>query len=376
MGARRLKIRSVEPFILHVPVNAGSISDSTHTVTHWGVVGTRIVTDDGLIGFGFTGTHSHLPTDRLITSCIAESYAPLLIGEDALDGHRLWRKLAHFPAVRWVGRAGITHLALAAIDIALWDLRAKAAGLPLWKLLGGATKEKLEAYNTDIGWLSIAKDDMVAKSRRAIEHDGFRRLKLKVGHDDPMVDIDRIEAVRAAIGPRVTIAIDANGRWDLPTCQRFCARAEPLDIFWFEEPMWFDDIGSHAALAAATSIPLALGEQLYTADAFRSFIEAAAVEYVQPDVTRLAGITEYIQVADTAHSHRLPVVAHVGDMGQVHVHLSYWHPATPMLEYIPWIKDAFVEPIRVEAGYYVRPESPGAGCTLTDAAMSSHAKPC
>jgi L-alanine-DL-glutamate epimerase-like enolase superfamily enzyme len=140
--------------------------------------------------------------------------------------------------------------------------------------------------------------------------------------------------------------------------------------------MWFDDIGSHTALAAATSIPLALGEQLYTADAFRSFIEAAAVEYVQPDVTRLAGITEYIQVADTAHSHRLPVVAHVGDMGQVHVHLSYWHPATPMLEYIPWIKDAFVEPIRVEAGYYVRPESPGAGCTLTDAAMSSHAKPC
>jgi L-alanine-DL-glutamate epimerase-like enolase superfamily enzyme len=145
-----LKIRSLEPFILHVPVNAGSISDSTHTVTHWGVVGTRIVTEDGLIGFGFIGTHSHLPTDRLIAACIAESYAPLLIGEDASEGHRLWSKLANFPAIRWVGRAGITQLALAAIDIALWDLRAKAAGLlPLWKLLGGASKEKLEAYNTD-----------------------------------------------------------------------------------------------------------------------------------------------------------------------------------------------------------------------------------
>jgi L-alanine-DL-glutamate epimerase-like enolase superfamily enzyme len=371
-----LKIRSVEPFILHVPVNAGSISDSTHTVTHWGVVGTRIATNDGLIGFGFTGTHSHLPTDRLITSCIAESYAPLLIGEDAAEGHQLWHKLAHFPPVRWVGRAGVTHLALAAIDIALWDLRAKAAGLPLWKLLGGATKEKLEAYNTDVGWLSIAKDDLVAQCKRAIEHDGFRRLKLKVGHDDPMVDIDRIEAVRAAVGSRVTIAIDANGRWDLPTCKRFCARAEPLDIFWFEEPMWFDDIGSHSALATSTFIPIALGEQLYTADVFRSFIDAAAVEYVQPDVTRLAGITEYIQVAELAHSHRLPVVAHVGDMGQVHVHLSYWHPATPMLEYIPWIKDAFVEPIRVMDGYYVRPETPGAGCTLTEVAMSSYAKSC
>jgi L-alanine-DL-glutamate epimerase-like enolase superfamily enzyme len=376
MEAPLMEIRSVEPFILHIPVNAESISDSTHTVTHWGVVGTRILTDDGLTGFGFTGTHAHLPTDRLIAACIADSYAPLLIGEDASEGHRLWRKLAHFPAIRWVGRAGVTQLALAAIDIALWDLRAKSAGLPLWKLLGGATKGKLEAYNTDIGWLSIAKDDLVCKSKRTVEHDGFRRLKLKVGHDDPMIDIDRIEAVRAAVGPRVTIAIDANGRWDLPTCQRFCARAEPLDIFWFEEPMWFDDVGSHAALAASTSIPVALGEQLYTVDAFRSFIDAMAVEYVQPDVTRLAGVTEYIQVAEMAHAHRLPVVSHIGDMGQVHVHLSYWHAATPMLEYIPWIKDAFVEPIRVEDGYCVRPERPGAGCTLTETAMASYAKPC
>src|SRR5580704_16182472 len=202
-----LKIRSLEPFILHVPVTSGSISDSTHTVTHWGVVGTRIVTDSGLIGFGFTGTHSHLPTDRLITSCIAESYAPLLIGEDASDGHRLWRKLAHFPAVRWVGRAGITQLALAAIDIALWDLRAKAAGLPLWRLLGGATKQKLEAYNTDIGWLSIPKDALVEKSLRAGEHDGVRRLRLKGGHAAPTIDIERIEALRKAVGPSVAIAV-------------------------------------------------------------------------------------------------------------------------------------------------------------------------
>lgn len=371
-----MRIQSVTPFILHVPVNADSISDSTHTVTHWGVVGARIATDAGIEGFGFTGTHAHLASDRLITACIVESYAPLLIGEDALDGYRLWHRLQHFPAIRWVGRAGITQLALAAVDVALWDIRAKAARQPLWKLLGGATKDQLEAYNTDIGWLSIAKNDLVAKSRQAIEEDGFRRLKLKVGHADPMIDLDRIEAVRKAVGPGVTIAIDANGRWDLPTCQRFCARAEALDIFWFEEPMAFDDIGSHRTLAASTSIPIALGEQLYTAEAFNSFIDASAVQYVQPDVTRLAGITEYIQVADNAHSHHLPVAAHVGDMGQVHVHLSYWHAASPMLEYIPWIKEAFEEPIRVEGGYYVRPEAPGAGSTPTASAFAAYARPC
>ncbi len=371
-----MRIQSVEPFILHVPVNNESISDSTHTVTHWGVTGARIRTDNGLEGVGFTGTHAHLPSDRLIARCISESYAPLLIGEDAQDGYRLWHKLAHFPALRWVGRSGIVQLALAAVDIALWDLRAKSAGLPLWKLLGGATKEKLEAYNTDIGWLSIKKDDLVARSLHAVGDDGFRRLKLKVGHDDPLVDVDRIAAVRKAVGPHVTIAIDANGKWDLPTAQRFCALVEPLDIFWFEEPLWFDDPGSHKTLAASTSIPLALGEQLYSADAFESFISAGAVQYVQPDVTRLAGITEYIQVAQSARARRLPVVAHVGDMGQVHVHLSYWHAATPMLEYIPWIKDCFVEPIRVEGGYYLRPEMPGAGSTLTEAAIASYGKKC
>lgn len=370
-----MRIRSVEPFILHVPLNAASISNSTHTITHWGVVGARIVTEDGLVGFGFTGTHAHLPSDRLVTACIADSYAPLLVGEDAADGDALWLKLARHPALQWVGRAGITQIALAAVDIALWDLRAKAANMPLWQLLGGATKSRLEAYNTDIGWLSISKDALVEKSLRAIEHDGFRRLKLKVGHADPMLDIARIEAVRSAVGPSVTIAIDANGKWDLPTCQRFCARAQPLDLFWLEEPMWYDDVASHAALARSTAIPVALGEQLYTADAFANFIAAGAVQYVQPDVTRLGGITEYIQVAHTAHSHHLPVVAHVGDMGQVHVHLSFWHPATSMLEYIPWIKDCFAEPIRVADGHYVRPQLPGAGSTLTEAAVAAYSRP-
>lgn len=369
-----MKIKTVEPYILHAPIHMGSISDSTHTITHWGIVGVKITTTDGLSGYGFTGTHAHLASDRLITSCISECYAPMLIGEDAQDGDRLWHKLARYPAIQWVGRAGISHIALAAIDIALWDLRAKKAQLPLWKLLGGATVEKLEAYNTDIGWLSISQDKLVEGARRTLEHDGFRRLKLKVGHDDPMIDIKRFEAVRRAVGPNVTIAIDANGKWDLPTCQRFCAAAEPLDVFWFEEPMWYDDVRSHAALARSTSIPVALGEQLYTADAFSNFIDASAVQFVQPDVTRVAGITEYIQVAHNAHSHRLPVVAHVGDMGQVHVHLSYWHPATTMLEYIPWIKDCFIEPIRIEDGNYVRPQEPGVGCTLTEFAIDNYSQ--
>ncbi|WP_342358757.1 mandelate racemase/muconate lactonizing enzyme family protein [Terrarubrum flagellatum] len=358
-----MRIIAVEPFILHLPLTQASISDSTHSITHWGVVGARVRTEGGLEGFGFTGTHAHLPSDRLITSCISDCYAPLLIGEDATERTRLWKKLARFPAIQWVGRAGITHLALAAIDVALWDLAAKKALLPLWKYLGGRNTDALEAYNTDVGWLSFTCEQLVENCRRAVEAEGFRRIKVKVGHDDPNVDIARLEAVRRAIGANVGMAIDGNGKWDLPNCLRFCARAADLDIFWFEEPLWYDDVGSHATLARSSSIPVALGEQLYTLDAFRSFVDAGAIHYVQPDVTRLGGITEYLQVADLALSHRLPVAPHAGEMSQVHVHLSYSHPASSILEYIPWIKDHFEEPADVKDGVFNLPSRPGAGAT-------------
>jgi L-alanine-DL-glutamate epimerase-like enolase superfamily enzyme len=370
-----MKIASVEPFILHIPVTGGSIADSTHRISHWGVVGARIRTSDGLEGYGFTGTHAHLPSDRLITSCIRDCYASLLIGEDARQVQKLWLKLARFPALQWVGRAGITQLALAAIDLALWDLNAKAAGVPLWHLLGGPARESLEGYNTDVGWLSIPDAELVDGCRRAVEVDGFRRVKVKVGHADIGRDVRRLEAVRKALGADITIAIDGNGKWDLPTCQRFCARAEALDIFWFEEPLWYDDVASHAALARATSIPIALGEQLYTVDAFQAFFAANGIHWVQPDVTRLGGITEFLQVADLALARRLPVAAHAGDMSQVHVHLSFAHPAAALLEYIPWIKDHFVEPIAVSDGLYLRPQVPGAGTTPTTDAFTRFAKP-
>lgn len=369
-----MRIVSIEPFILHIPVTGGSIADSTHRISHWGVVGTRLVTADGLTGYGFTGTHADLASDRLITSCIRDCYAPLLAGEDASEHGRLWLKLARHPALQWVGRAGIIQLALAAVDVALWDLKAKKAGVPLWHLLGGASKPKLEAYNTDIGWLSIPRDELVEGARMAVERDGFHRIKIKVGHADPMTDIGRLEAVRRAVGDHVTMAVDGNGKWDLPTCKRFCARAEGLDLFWFEEPLWYDDIGSHAELARSTSIPVALGEQLYTLDAFRAFVQAGAVHYVQPDVTRLGGVTEYLQVAELALAHRLPVAPHAGEMSQVHVHLAYWHPATPVLEYIPWIKDAFEEPATVADGCFRRPEQPGAGTTPTKDAFERFAR--
>jgi len=368
-----MKISAVTPFILHVPVTGAQISDSTHTLTHWGVVGARIDTEDGLSGYGFTGTHAFLPGDQLITRCIATCHAPLLIGEDARDTTRLWHKLARNPALQWIGRAGITTLSHAAIDVALWDLKGKAAGMPLWKLLGGQAHERVRAYNTDIGWLSIADDALVAGARRAVD-EGFSGIKIKVGSTVER-DLRRLAAVRRAIGPDITLAIDGNGKWDLPTCLRFCAAAQAHDVYWFEEPLWYDDVKGHAQLARATRIPVALGEQLYSTDAFAEFFAQQAIHWVQPDVTRMAGLTEVLRVCDHAHAQRLPVAPHAGDMSQVHVHLAYAHPAVAVLEYIPWIKACFTDPAEVVDGFFRLPQQAGAGTTPTGPAWARYRKP-
>ena len=272
-----MRIEAVTPFILHVPVTGAQIADSTHTVSHWGVVGARIDVEGGSSGYGYTGTHAHLASDQLITRCIATCLAPLLVGEDAREVTRLWQRIARHPALQWVGRAGITTLAHAAIDVALWDLKAKAAKQPLWKLLGGQAREGVRAYNTDIGWLSLPDATLLRGAQDAVQQ-GFTGIKIKVGSGVER-DLKRLRAVRKAIGPDVTLAIDGNGKWDLPTCQRFCRAAEDLDVFWFEEPLWYDDVKGHAQLARATRIPIALGEQLYTTDAFAEFFAQQAREW-------------------------------------------------------------------------------------------------
>lgn len=359
-----MKISKIETFILHVPVTGSSIGDSLHHLTHWGVPGVVLHTDIGLRGYGYTGTHAHLPTDRLIADAIEYTYGPLLVGEEADEVLRLWQKMHKFAPALWVGRAGILKLALAAVDIALWDLKAKAAGLPLWRLLGGAHAQGIEAYNTDCGWLSLPKAELVDSCRKLVEEAGWRGLKVKIGSADPWCDLDRVQAARQAVGPKIRLMVDANGAWDLPTAIRYGRRLADYDITWFEEPLWYDDVQGHARLAQAISTPIALGEQIDSIDGFRQFLTAGAVHYPQPDATRLGGITEWWQVADLALADRLPVAPHAGDMVQIHLQLALAHPACTILEYIPWLRECFEEPAEVKEGHAVPPQRPGAGTTL------------
>lgn len=354
-----MKIAKVETFIVRTPIRR-EIGDATHAFTHWSTTGCWIHTDDGLVGTGYTGLEGN--GEQLITDVIEQHYAPVLIGRDPFEVKALWEEL-QWGRLHWVGRAGVTQMALSAVDIALWDLLARAAEVPLWKLLGGAKPAYITTYNTDGGWLNWSIDELVADAGRIVE-EGWTALKVKVGADDPADDVKRVAAVRAAIGDTPRLMVDANMVWDARTARSVGRRLEEYDLSWIEEPLHPDDIPGHARLASDLTTPIAVGESLYHRFAFRDYVTADAAAVLQVDVTRVGGVTEWLRVAGLAASFNLPVVPHVGDMMQVQQHLVAATPNAPMLEYIPWTLELFTEPVRVERGRIVVPQSPGASTAL------------
>lgn len=367
-----MKIKRLQTFILHVPVTKSLIGDSTHKVTKWGMPGVIIEAEDGTKGYGYTGTHADITIDRAIISLIDGLFAPLLIDEDAEQVHYLNDKMMKYPQNIWVGRGGLLQLAISAIDIALWDLKAKLEGNPLWKSLGGTTKRKISAYNTDCGWLVRSVDELIDDCKKAVLEDGFSSVKLKVGKPDPKEDLYRVEKVRAALGDQVTIMVDANAKWDLATAKQYGSKFADYNIRWFEEPMWHNDVKSHQILAEHITTPIALGELLYTIDEFRDFMINSAVDYIMPDATRCGGLTGVWNVAELGKALHIPVTPHHGDMMQAQLHLCMAHTSCNLLEYIPWTLHCFEEPVKVTDGYYELPSAPGAGTTLTKQALENY----
>ncbi|GHO88076.1 mandelate racemase/muconate lactonizing enzyme family protein [Dictyobacter formicarum] len=354
-----MKITKVESFIIRTPIRR-DIGDSTHMFTHWSTPGCWITTDEGLIGTGYTGLEGN--GEELIKQVIDQYYAPKLLGRDPFEVKRIWEEL-QWGRLHWIGRAGVTQMALSAVDIALWDIMAQAAGVPLWKLLGGDKPQAIKTYNTDGGWLNWTLDELVTDTRRFVEQ-GWPGVKIKIGSADPWDDYRRVKAVREAIGDDILLMVDANMVWDVNTACLWGKRLEEFHIHWLEEPLHPDDIAGHARLARELVTPIALGENLYHRYSFRDYITTGAVEVVQADVTRVGGITEWVRIANLAACFNVPVVPHVGDMMQIQQHLVAATPNAPMLEYIPWILDLFEDPVVVERGHIKVPDRPGASTRM------------
>ncbi|HET6294922.1 MAG TPA: mandelate racemase/muconate lactonizing enzyme family protein [Kribbella sp.] len=352
-------IEAVETYALAVPL-ARPIADSTASLRSWIVPVVEIRTADGRVGTGISGVHLG---PELLCDVITNYYAPTLVGTGSEDILGTWKRLYWLPT-HWLGRQGTVHMALGMVDMALWDLAAQRAGVPLWRLLGG-TADVIETYNTDGGWLSLGIDDLVRDLTTLIDR-GWRRVKIKVGSPDWREDAQRIRAVRRAIGDGITLMCDANQRWDFSTARQILPVLEEVGMDWFEEPLHADDLEGHQRLQAATTVDIAAGESLYSYHAFSSFIAGDAIRVVQPDVTRVGGVTEWQQIASQAGGRGARLVPHAGDMMQVHQHLvgTTLGEPEPLVEFIPWTQQAFRDRSVVRDGYLERPQQPGASTAI------------
>lgn len=281
----------------------------------------HVHTDAGVSGLGLTGGL------RATRALIHEHLADVLVGRDPFETERLWEAL--FWRVRGYGRKGLAFQAVSALDIALWDLKAKALELPLYRLLGPC-RDDVPVYGSG-GWTNHTLDELVAEQRGFVEQ-GFPRVKMKIGKDFGQAereDLQRLEAVRKAIGDDVELYVDANNGYHAKQAIRMARHLEDYGVAWFEEPVLADDIDGLAAVARATPIPVASGEHEYTKYGFRDLIARGGADIVQPDVGRVGGITEWLKVAHLAHAFNLPVAPHA--YAPVHLHLAM---ATPNLRVV------------------------------------------
>lgn len=362
-----MKITGVETYLLDVPLKQRTITDSQSRLDSVEFVAVRIDTDEGISGWGFNWNYTK--GLRAVQCMIDENYAPRLVGRDPLMRKEIVRDLYY--TNHFIGRVGAARVGLCAVELALWDIQLKIAGMPLWKYLG-PVRTKVKAYSTDGGWLDWTVQELIDDMKALIDR-GFDAVKMKLGRPNPREDYERVKAVRKAIGDHVKLMTDVNTVWDLKTAMVWGRRLEEFDVYWLEEPMHPFDKKAHAELAKALDLPIAVGETIYTKYDFRDYIEMGAVDIVQADATKLLGIDEWLQVAALAAAYNLEVVPHTNVQQKLHVQLAAATPNVPMVENCyESLNDIWEEPVRVVDGYYTLPEEPGLGCKLRDEILERH----
>ena len=346
-----VKIVSADAYLVDIEVERVR-TDAVQSFVKQETIFVEVSASDGSTGAGYSYTIG--TGGRAVLALLRDSMLPRLIGQDPRRVEAIWRDL--FTANRATTVGAITSLALAAIDTALWDLRCRSAGLPLWVYAGGA-KDRVPLYDTEGGWLHLETEELVAGAK-ASQAAGWGGVKIKVGRS-PAADADRLAAVRAAVGPEMDLMVDANQSLTAADAIRRARLLEPYDLFWFEEPMPADDVAGHVALAAATTLPIAVGESMYSVSQFADYLTRRGAGIVQVDVARIGGITPWLKVAHLAEAHHVPVCPHF--LMELHVSLCCAVPNSRYLEYIPQLRAVTTDEIAIDAGAALAPTAPGLG---------------
>ncbi|AZV23349.1 mandelate racemase/muconate lactonizing enzyme family protein [Mesorhizobium sp. M7A.F.Ce.TU.012.03.2.1] len=312
-----------------------------------------ITDSDGAVGTGYSYTIG--TGGSSVMRLLSDHLVPRLIGRDPDMIEAIWHDLEFATHATTIG--AITAIAIAAIDTALWDLRAKKQNLPLWKLAGGA-KDRCPLYTTEGGWLHIetaalVDDALAAKAK------GFRGSKVKIGRPHGSEDLARLSAVRNAVGDGYEIMTDANQGFSVDEAIRRAARLRELDLAWIEEPLPADDIDGHIRLSNSTPTPIAIGESLYSIRHFREYMQRGACSIVQVDVGRIGGITPWLKIAHAAEAFDIPVCPHF--LMELHVSLTCAVQNGRYVEYIPQLDQLTGKRLRIEDGQALAPDEPGIG---------------
>ncbi|MEV1171560.1 mandelate racemase/muconate lactonizing enzyme family protein [Nonomuraea sp. NPDC049784] len=353
-------IVSADAFLVDIPVETVR-TDAVQAFLKQETIFVEVRTDDGLAGTGYSYTIG--TGGRAVLSMLRDHLLPLLEGRDARDVEALWHDL--FAATRATTVGAITSLALAAVDTALWDLRCLRADEPLWRLAGGF-RQAVPVYDTEGGWLHLSTDDLVHGALAAQEA-GLRGVKLKIGKPRVEEDAERIAAVRAAVGPGLDIMVDANQSMTYAEARRRAHALEPYQVYFFEEPLPADDVQGHRELARSTTIPVAVGESMYSVGQFRDYLVRGAASVVQADVARVGGITPWLKVAHLAEAFNVSLCPHF--LMELHVSLVAAVPAGAYVEHIPQLRAITRAELAIEDGHAIAPDVPGLGIAWDRDAM-------
>lgn len=382
--------------------------------------------EDGLVGHGFVFT---IGRGNDVQRAAIDALAPSLQGAEVepllADMGQTWRDLVHDSQFRWLGpEKGVMHMAIGAVVNALWDLAAKKAGQPLWRLVASMSPEQMvdlvdfryltdfvtraealdilraaqpgraereqdllaagyPGYTTTPGWLGYSDEKLDRLCRDAVAA-GFTQIKLKVGADR-QDDARRLQIARAAVGPGIGIAVDANQRWDVAEAIDWVQSLNDPDLTWVEEPTNPDDVLGHAAIARGIApIPVATGEHGANRVMFKQFLQAGGLQVLQLDATRVAGLNENLAILLLAAKAGVRVCPHAGGVGLCeavqHVSMIDYVAVSGrkdgrFIEYVDHLHEHFVTPVVIEGGNYRTPTAPGAGFEMLTASRTAHAFP-